>query len=178
MILSTTAVKEYRTNGDAGALDRCLARVAEQDREALAELYRRTSPSVYGFALSILKNTQDAEDVLHDCYVNLHSAAAGYRSSGKPMAWILTVTRTCAWPGSGSGSARPDLPPGGLGTLSGRPGEDDAGGPAGAHPVHEAADRSGAADCDAPRRGRLQAPEIASCWSCRCPRCSQNTAGP
>lgn len=88
MILSTTAVKEYRTNGDAGALDRCLARVAEQDREALAELYRRTSPSVYGFALSILKNTQDAEDVLHDCYVNLHSAAAGYRSSGKP------------WPGS------------------------------------------------------------------------------
>lgn len=93
MILSNTAVKEYRTNGDAGVLDRCLARIAEQDREALAELYRRTSPSVYGFALSVLKNAQDAEDVLHDCYVNIYSAAAGYHSSGKPMAWILTVTR-------------------------------------------------------------------------------------
>lgn len=93
MIHSNTATEEYRTNQAAAALDHCLARVAEQDRDALAELYQRTSPSVYGFALSILKNTQDAEDVLHDCYVNIHAAAAGYRSSGKPMAWVLTITR-------------------------------------------------------------------------------------
>ena len=93
MILSATATERVRTGTEAALLDCCLARVAGRDREALAELYQRTRTSVYGFALSILKNTQDAEDVLHDCYVNLSAAAAGYRSSGKPMAWILTITR-------------------------------------------------------------------------------------
>lgn len=85
--------REGANRTEAALLDCCLARVAGRDREALAELYQRTRTSVYGFALSILKNTQDAEDVLHDCYVNLYAAAAGYRSSGKPMAWILTITR-------------------------------------------------------------------------------------
>lgn len=61
--------------------------------EAIAEIYRLTSSAVYGFALSILKNTHDSEDVLHDCYIHLYSSAASYRSSGKPMAWILTITR-------------------------------------------------------------------------------------
>ena len=93
MILSATATERVRTGTEAALLDCCLARVAGRDREALAELYQRTRTSVYGFALSILKNTQDAEDVLHDCYVNLYAAAAGYRSSGKPLAWILTITR-------------------------------------------------------------------------------------
>ena len=40
-----------------------------------------------------MKNTQDAEDVLHDCYLAVYSAAASYHSSGKPLAWILTITR-------------------------------------------------------------------------------------
>ena len=96
MILSATATERVRTGTEAALLDCCLARVAGRDREALAELYQRTRTSVYGFALSILKNTQDAEDVLHDCYVNLYAAAAGYRSSGKPMAWSLTSPATSA----------------------------------------------------------------------------------
>jgi len=61
--------------------------------EAIAEIYRMTSSAVYGFALSILKNTHDSEDVLHDCYIHLYSSASSYHSSGKPMAWILTITR-------------------------------------------------------------------------------------
>lgn len=69
---------------DAAALDACLANIAEKNAAALEELYRGTSASVYGFALSILKNAPDAQDVMHDCYVSIYSAAAGYRSSGKP----------------------------------------------------------------------------------------------
>lgn len=88
-------------------------------REALAELYQRTRTSVYGFALSILKNTQDAEDVLHDCYVNLYAAAAGYRSSGKPMAWILTITRNLCLMKLRERQKTAGLP-GGLGALPGR----------------------------------------------------------
>lgn len=74
-------------------LDGYLAAIAAGDTQALAELYHETGPSVYAFALSMLKNTHDAEDVLHDCFVSIFSNATGYHSTGKPMAWILTVTR-------------------------------------------------------------------------------------
>ena len=75
-------------------LDTLLGRVAQCDTDALAALYRQTKASVFGYALSLLKNPYDAEDVLHDCFVSIYSAAEGYVSSGKPMAWILTITRT------------------------------------------------------------------------------------
>ena len=74
-------------------LDNCLFRLAQGETAALEPLYRETSASVYGFALSILKNTHDAEDILHDCYLHICSAAESYRSTGKPMAWILTIVR-------------------------------------------------------------------------------------
>ena len=74
-------------------MDDLLFRIAAEEQAALAQLYEHTHASVFGFALSILKNTHDAEDVLHDCYVAVWQGAAGYRSRGKPLAWILTVTR-------------------------------------------------------------------------------------
>jgi len=74
-------------------LDELIQRVAAQDSEALTELYHRTSPAIYGYALSILKNTHDAEDVLHDSFLRIYSAAVSYKSNGKPMAWFLTITR-------------------------------------------------------------------------------------
>ena len=74
-------------------MDDLLFRIAAGEQAALAQLYEQTQASVFGFALSILKNTHDAEDVLHDCYVAVWQGAAGYRSRGKPLAWILTVTR-------------------------------------------------------------------------------------
>ena len=70
-----------------------LAAIAEGNTEALAQLYHRASAAVYAFALSILKNPTDAEDVLHDCFVSIFTSAGSYRSKGKPMAWILTITR-------------------------------------------------------------------------------------
>ncbi len=93
MIIHLTAEHESKTNSNAGVLDSYIDRIAAGDTEALAFLYRATSASVYGFSLSILKNTQDAEDVLHDSYLAVYSAASAYRSAGKPMAWILTITR-------------------------------------------------------------------------------------
>ena len=73
-------------------LDLLLQEIAAGNRAALEALYRHTRPAVYGFALSILKNAHDAEDVLHDCYVAVWQAA-GYRTQGKPMAWLMTITR-------------------------------------------------------------------------------------
>lgn len=74
-------------------LERLIARMAKGDSSALAELYNDLASPVYGFALSILRNTHDAEDVLQDTFVKIWSAAGSYTPRGKPMAWILTVTK-------------------------------------------------------------------------------------
>lgn len=79
---------------DAGPdLDGLIQKIANGDCDALAALYKQTNKSVYGFALSILKDTHDAQDVLQDCYLHIYAAAGSYSSRGRPMAWILTITR-------------------------------------------------------------------------------------
>ena len=87
-------------NGDAqnsAFLEQCLTGIAQNDSESLAALYHGTSNAVYGYAFSILKNAHDAQDILHDCYLRIHAAAASYHPDGKPMAWILTITRNLCY---------------------------------------------------------------------------------
>lgn len=84
---------DMKTEQNAVDLDQLLDEIAGGDSQALAALYHSTSAAIYAFALSVLKNAQDAEDVLHDSYLNIYSAAPDYRSCGRPMAWILTIAR-------------------------------------------------------------------------------------
>ena len=74
-------------------LDSLIENLAAGSEEAFTELYHQTSAGVYAYALSILKNAHDAEDVLHDCYIRIHESAVNYQSQGKPMAWIFTIAR-------------------------------------------------------------------------------------
>jgi RNA polymerase sigma-70 factor (ECF subfamily) len=67
--------------------------ISKGDKTALGSLYAQTKTAAYGFALSILRNRDDAEDVLQDTYVKIYDSASEYRPLGKPMAWILTITR-------------------------------------------------------------------------------------
>lgn len=92
-MFSLTSADKRRADCDAGEIERCLFAMKGRDLKALEELYRRTSASVFGFALSVLKNVQDAEDVMHDLYVSVWSAAEKYCPDGRPMAWIMTITR-------------------------------------------------------------------------------------
>lgn len=74
-------------------LDDLLSSISKGDRNAFREFYEKTKTSVYGFALSLLKNTHDAEDVMQNTYVNIYRTAALYEDRGKPMAWVLTITK-------------------------------------------------------------------------------------
>ena len=74
-------------------LDRLIAAVAAGDEDALAGLYHETSAGVYAYALSVLRSSYDAEDVLQDTFLRISQTAGSYRSNGKPMAWILTITK-------------------------------------------------------------------------------------
>lgn len=67
--------------------------ISRGNTDAIGEIYDLTKNGVYGFILSILKNPDDAEDVLQDTYVKICSSADMYTPQGKPMAWIFTIAR-------------------------------------------------------------------------------------
>lgn len=77
-------------------MDRCLARMSQGDTEALGRLYELTKDTVYGYALSILKNPHGAEDVMQETFVRAHQYAPRYVSQGKPSAWLLRIARNLA----------------------------------------------------------------------------------
>lgn len=86
-----------------------ILRMADGDKHAFTELYSQTSSAVYGFALSILKNKHDAEDVMHDTYIRAYTAAVTYRPMGKPLSWILTIVRNLCFSRIRAGNVCEDI---------------------------------------------------------------------
>ena len=84
------------SGGTDDQVENCILKMAQGEKQGLADLYEKTQGAVYGYALSILKNTADAEDVLQDTYLQLWRAAGSYEAQGKPLAWIFTVARNLA----------------------------------------------------------------------------------
>jgi RNA polymerase sigma-70 factor (ECF subfamily) len=74
-----------------------LARTARHDREALGALYDRTASLLHGLALRILGDRAAAEDVTIEVYLQVWRQASTYDPArGRPLAWLLTLTRTRA----------------------------------------------------------------------------------
>ena len=67
--------------------------IANDNMTSLRLLYEETSAGVYSFTLSMLKNREDAEDAMQDVYLSIHKSACLYTPMGRPMEWIMTVTR-------------------------------------------------------------------------------------
>ena len=86
-----------KREGSRSEHDRLLLLMKEGDREAFRCLYEETAKSVYGYALSILKNPQDAEEAMQDTYLAVWDQAGRYHSDGKPMAWIFTITKNLCY---------------------------------------------------------------------------------
>lgn len=78
-------------------VDECIYAVAQGDDQALERLYNITSGAVYAYALSVVKNADDARDVLHDAYIKVYESAHNYTSQGKPMAWMFTIVKNLCY---------------------------------------------------------------------------------
>lgn len=89
--------------------ERLILRMAQGDNDAFHDLYQQTSAAVYGFALSILRNRHDAENIMHDTYIRVHHSSGSYKPKGKPMAWILTIVRNLCYTKLKSGDVCEDL---------------------------------------------------------------------
>lgn len=82
---------------DAAELQELLARVALRDRAAFQQLYRHTSPKLFGICLRILKDQQEAEDALQEVFVKIwHNADRYAPQVASPQAWMNAITRNLA----------------------------------------------------------------------------------
>lgn len=74
-----------------------LKRVGVGDQDAFRQLYQNTDRVLYSFILSILKNPQDAEEVMQETYLKVWTSASSYQSQGKPLAWMFTIARNLCY---------------------------------------------------------------------------------
>ena len=86
-----------QVSDEAACHRKLLAALADGDRDALAGLYDRFAPQMLGLALRILRNRRDAEDLVHDVFIEAWQKARSYdRSRGSVHAWLLLRLRSRA----------------------------------------------------------------------------------
>lgn len=77
--------------------EQLLVRIAAGDKAALAELYAQAKNPVYCFALSILRDSFAAEDVMQETFLQVWKSAPTYHLGGKnALTWILGITKYTA----------------------------------------------------------------------------------
>ena len=76
--------------------DRLMAKIARYDARAFEQLYETTSGAVFGLAMSMLQNKDDASDVVQNTFITIYEKIKQYSPNGKAMAWIFTIARNHA----------------------------------------------------------------------------------
>jgi len=86
------------TPGDDAALDAALvAKMASGDRDALATLYERHSGILLGLAMRIVRDRREAEDLLHDVFLEAWRSAKDFDPKrGRVRTWLAIRMRSRA----------------------------------------------------------------------------------
>ncbi len=76
--------------------DILVARAKSGDLEALEALYRAFETPVYSLALRMLRNPEDAEDVLQETFLEVVRSIKQYRGEGHLWGWIRQIAASKA----------------------------------------------------------------------------------
>ncbi len=74
-----------------------VARLQDDDLEALGELYERYKTSVYRTALAITRDEKAAEDILQEAFLRVHSYAHSIDKTVSLGPWLYRVTVNLAY---------------------------------------------------------------------------------
>ncbi|BCA53188.1 putative RNA polymerase sigma factor, sigma-24-like protein [Nitrospira sp. KM1] len=86
-----------------------LVRVGKGDQQAFSQLYDHSSTLLYTLAYRILRNRDEAEELLQDVYLEVWRKVSRYDvGRGTPVAWLITLTRSRAIDRLRSRAARPE----------------------------------------------------------------------
>ena len=90
MEATTPQVPDANPVGD----ERLMTGIQERDPEALAELYDRYSGILKSLIMGVIHNDAEADDLLQEIFMEIWNQAAHYSAQkGKPLGWIVTLTR-------------------------------------------------------------------------------------
>ena len=89
-------MKDLKRETAGPALEPLILEMTKGSTEALSAVYEQTKTSVYAFALSIIGDRHSAEDIMQETYIKAFQNAGSYTPMGKPMAWLLTITKNLA----------------------------------------------------------------------------------
>jgi len=74
-----------------------LKKIVEKDLSAFSLFYDAHAPTVYGLALRIVRNSQEAEDVVQQVFLQVWNKASQYDAKqGSPAAWLMAIARNHA----------------------------------------------------------------------------------
>lgn len=78
-------------------IERCIIELGQGNNDAFDRLYTLLNRSVYAYALTIMRNVHDAQDITNDCFVSIYANAHKYLAQGKPMAWIMSIVKNMCY---------------------------------------------------------------------------------
>ena len=78
---------------DSKAADSLIVRVSKGDMAALEQLYGEYARAVYAYAMTIVKNSDAAEDIMQDVFVKIWRCAGDFKPQGLGKAWIMRIAR-------------------------------------------------------------------------------------
>ena len=82
---------------EASPNEKHIARIANGDHQAMADLYDATQASVFALALRIVEDRAAAEDVVIEVYSQCWRQARSFdRSRGTAISWLMNMTRSRA----------------------------------------------------------------------------------
>jgi RNA polymerase sigma-70 factor (ECF subfamily) len=74
-----------------------VTRMAQGDRSAVAVLYQRHAAALFGYAQGMLRHRQEAEDLIHDVFLEAWRRSGDYSAErGSVRAWLLVRVRSRA----------------------------------------------------------------------------------
>ena len=79
----------YKNKADADLV----ALILKGDRGAFQEILTRYQNAVYGFAFSILKDAQEAEDISQEVFLRLYRTAESYSSFAALQTYLFRIAR-------------------------------------------------------------------------------------
>ena len=68
-------------------------KIKENDKKGLEELYNNCHKMVYGIAFSLVKNKEDAEDIMQIVFAKIQELDKTKLPSNKEMTWLYTLTK-------------------------------------------------------------------------------------
>ncbi len=96
--MAADSPKDTEDRAERDASDRlALSRICAGEARAIAVLYDRYSPMAQGLAMKIVRDAEEAEDIVHDAFLAVVERAHQYQPErGSVAGWLVTTVRNLA----------------------------------------------------------------------------------